>query len=698
MTLKNPDLLQSAIAYRESGLSIIPTGEDKAPAIPWKPYQEKIATEQEIRSWFPRFANLGVVCGKVSGNLELIDFDNEPERDIETIFHTWRTMLDERGPDLFERLTIQRTRGKGFHVVYRCPDGGITGNQKLARFVNGSGEPRVLIETRGEGGQFLAWPSAGYQIMAGDLCDPPVVTPEERGAMLECARAFNEYVEPSRMLGGPTLPQGQGTRHGVNGGKSPGDDYNERGDLAGLLARHGWQPVRGDGSHQYYRRPGKDRGGHSASLIDGRTFYVFSSNAHPFEADRGYSPFGAYSLLEHDGDYQRAAKELARKGYGERRQLAEGVADTRFPDIMTGLAGDFARLYASYLEVPAHFLYMAFLTCLGIVLANKLTLASEIAPQPRLYVVLLGESADDRKSTALTKTLDVFKGAVEKFPVCWGVGSAEGLQGRLESSNRLLLCFDEFKQFISKCKIEASVLLPCVNTLFDSNRYESRTKKGNICIETAYLGLLAAPTVQTYENTWSAAFTDIGFNNRLFLVPGHGERRFSLPAKIPDKEKYLLKQRLGELLRHVGGWLEFDLSLEAQNLYHSWYMSLEKSIHAKRLDVYALRLMSLLAINELKSEVDAETVRKVTALCDWQFHIRLLHDPVDADNEVARMEEKIRRVLTGRGDLTDRDLQRAVHANRKGVWFYSTAKRNLKSSGELGFNKRQNRYFLRRNS
>ena len=98
----------------------------------------------------------------------------------------------------------------------------------------------------------------------------------------------------------------------------------------------------------------------------------------------------------------------------------------RFPEIMAGVAGDFAKLYSSYLEVPSHFFYIAFLTCLGIIFANQLTLVSEIPPQPRLYVVLLGESADDRKSTALLKVTEFFRTAVEGFRVCWGVGSAEG--------------------------------------------------------------------------------------------------------------------------------------------------------------------------------------------------------------------------------------------------------------------------------
>lgn len=339
-----------------------------------------------------------------------------------------------------------------------------------------------------------------------------------------------------------------------------------------------------------------------------------------------------------------------------------------FPrEAIGGLTGEFAQLYSSYLEVPAQFFFVAFLTCLGHLLADQITLASEIAPQPRLYTILLGESADDRKSTGISKTVDFFRGAVQGFSVCWGIGSAEGLQKRLEENSRLILCFDEFKGFVNKCKIEASVLLPCVNTLFESNRYESRTKTSHVYLENAYLSLLAASTIQTYENTWSSQFTDIGFNNRLFLVPGSGERRFSVPAKVPESEKNLIKLRLKELLQHASKYPELTFSEGAKRIFHDWYMGLDRGIHTKRLDTYALRLMPLLAINSLKPKVDEETVQKILMLCNWQLEIRRLHDPIDADNEVARMEEKIRRVLIARGPLTNRELRQYTNTRKEGI-------------------------------
>ena len=108
-----------------------------------------------------------------------------------------------------------------------------------------------------------------------------------------------------------------------------------------------------------------------------------------------------------------------------------------------------------------------------------------------------------------------------------------------------------------------------------------------------------------------------------------------------------------------------------------------------------LRLMTLLTVNELKTEVDIDVVRKVIALCDWQFSVRALHDPIDADNAIAGMEEKIRRQLGTKGSLTDRDLKRHTNASRTGLWAYNSAKKNLMSHREVGFNKKEKTYFLR---
>ena len=99
----------------------------------------------------------------------------------------------------------------------------------------------------------------------------------------------------------------------------PGDDFADRGDPRPYLLAAGWQfcGTAPDGNEQW-TRPGKDvKDGLSATLKD-KVFYVFSSNAAPFEPGKGYNAFQVYTLLEHRGDFAAAAAALLDKGYGRR--------------------------------------------------------------------------------------------------------------------------------------------------------------------------------------------------------------------------------------------------------------------------------------------------------------------------------------------------------------------------------------------
>jgi len=181
---------------------------------------------------------------------------------------------------------------------------------------------------------------------------------------------------------------------------------------------------------------------------------------------------------------------------------------------------------------------------------------------------------------------------------------------------------------------------------------------------------------------WNSAFIDIGLLNRLFLVPGNAERRFSLPGIIPTAMKEYFSKAIQKVLQFASIKQEYTLTPEAQDLYETWYLSLENSVHSRRLDTYAARLMPLLAVCEFSDEIDADLIERVITLMNWQLEMRRELDPVDADNAVARMEEKIRRILTN-GDRTDRELRQLTHADRTGLWVFSTAKRNLRQAGEI---------------
>ncbi|MCC7407529.1 MAG: AAA family ATPase [Phycisphaeraceae bacterium] len=314
-------LRDAAMRYVRAGLAVLPASrEEKRPALPrgagWKPYQQRLPTEAEVAAWFGQVTGqsgpdaLCLVTGSVSGNLELIDFDGGGE-----LFAEWAALVEAEAPGLVNRLVIERSQSGGKHVAYHCGEP-VCGSMKLAQRVVGE-KILTLIETRGEGGLFLCHPTPGYELLQGQLDALPVLTAAEREVLLEAAWSLNE-ITPAPVAVPPDdnpLPQGQ----------RPGDAFNERGDPRKVLLRHGWTLARDGGGegNQYWRRPGKMRGWSATLKVCGGVpvLYVFSSNADPFAAGKAYGPFAVYAMLEHSGDYARAAAALRAEGYGASHSL-----------------------------------------------------------------------------------------------------------------------------------------------------------------------------------------------------------------------------------------------------------------------------------------------------------------------------------------------------------------------------------------
>ncbi|OHB50491.1 MAG: hypothetical protein A2Y10_18000 [Planctomycetes bacterium GWF2_41_51] len=320
-----PNIRETSLAYLQAGLCVLPANVQlKFAALSgWKEFQQRLPYDCELNNWFGN-GNTGVciVTGKVSGNLEMIDFDLKAQA-----YKKWYDLVQSQSPGLIERIVIERSQSGGLHVIYRCQDE-VCGNMKLAQqkvILPSENEAEVcskkykprrdkdgnwfiiltLIETRGEGGLFLCAPSAGYELIQGEFTSIPVLSTDQRDILLQAAWSLNEFIPE---------PQPEPAAPISNNSLRPGDDYNAGGDFKAVLVSHGWALAQ-SGESERWRRPGKSIGW-SASIKD-RTFYVFSTNAYPFESEKAYSPFGIYTLLEHNGDYSKAAKALATQGFGK---------------------------------------------------------------------------------------------------------------------------------------------------------------------------------------------------------------------------------------------------------------------------------------------------------------------------------------------------------------------------------------------
>jgi hypothetical protein len=575
-------LIDTARAYLSAGLCPLPAilAEKRPNLSGWKQYQKRRPTEHQLRQWFTDSQPICLLTGAVSRNLELLDFDCEGE-----LFTPWMELVNAEAPGLVERLVIERSQSGGRHVVYRC-EAAIPGNLKLTqRIVPAPNDqelvicgkryrPRrvgdryevacTLIETRGEGGLFLCAPTPGYVLEQGNLADLPVLTESERNILIEAAWALNEAIPPTENSTGPTEMSGR-----------PGDEFNERGDLRALLERHGWTCVR-RAENECWRRPGKDRGW-SATLRD-RVFYVFSSNAAPFESNRAYGPFAVYSLLEHQGDFARAASALRDEGFGS-DALADGTDGVNISALVANLVAPPADRGPAVPDpgpIPEHlFRVPGFIDeVMGFTMANApypnvgLAFSGAIALQsflagrkvctpgdlrPNLYLLALASSGTGKDFPRKVNSRLLFEvglvGAIgDKF------ASGEGIQDALVRANAMLFQNDEMDGVLRQINLDRenrresipNILLTLYTSANDV--YPIRVKAGQketIHIDQPHLTLFGTATPQYFYESLCQRMLTNGFFARMIVIDvgkrGAGQTPGSarhLPDSIVDTARW----------------------------------------------------------------------------------------------------------------------------------------------------------------
>ena len=369
-----------------------------------------------------------------------------------------------------------------------------------------------------------------------------------------------------------------------------------------------------------------------------------------------------------------------------------------------GLGKEFVDLYGEHLESPPEFLYAAWHTCFGLAISQFVRLDLLVTCRPRLYTVLLGDSALPRKSTSIGVAVRFWEGlnaliSPMGYRTDYGLGSVEGLARvhngwttKIRPDQRpTLLVYDELQSFVEKARQRGSTLLPFVSSLFESEEYDGTTSKRMVSLRGCKVALLGASTLDTYEHMWTPEFTNIGLPNRLFILKGTRTKCVPIPRSPLDSSRREYEERVRKLLNQIAEWSKksnglISLSPAATKTWSDYYPSLEKGgIHAKRLDTYGFRWMILLALSQEEFEISERVVEQVIALNDYELAIRRLYDPIDAENNVAKMEERIRRIMSEHSNRcwTCRELQQRTHSNRVGIWVLKTALENLEKIGEI---------------
>ena len=280
--------------YWKAGLKTLPTGPNKAP--------------HGVKTWLGGVKDLkayegahgiGIICGKESGGLECLDFDNhfgDAKRTLGEFIAAIKPLYYEHN------FPIQSTQSGGYHLLYRCEK--VEGNQKLAQKPKWNEReqrfrPDAIIETRGEGGYFVAAPTKDYAVIRNTLLKIPTISPKERDKLIFEAKQFNKWYEL--------------TTHESESEGRPGDLFNQ--DIeAGESAKQALRKAGWNETQRGWTRPDKKEGiSATFGKVAENIFYCFSSNAYPFEPNKAYSPFQVVALLQYNGDFKAFAKDLSER-------------------------------------------------------------------------------------------------------------------------------------------------------------------------------------------------------------------------------------------------------------------------------------------------------------------------------------------------------------------------------------------------
>jgi hypothetical protein len=699
-------VLQAALNYRACGLSVVPllTDGSRQPPFDWKEYQSRLATEDELKKWFvgDRYG-IAITGGLISGGLEIIDLES-----VE-IAKRWQELVRENGAgNVLPRLLIVKTP-KGFHCYFKTDSPGR--NVDLARRHPTEQElidkPKQryhkLIETRGEGG-FVVAPGSpvdthpkkiAYALVQGDYANIPHITAAEREILLEAARSLNEYFKDHY-----TEPHSETEKTPTT--DRPGDIFEARASWSDVLVPHGWK-LSGPGR---WIRPGGKRDS-AMEILDGHRLWVFSSSVKELPFEIALSKYATYCFLNCGNDFNKAAKELAAKGYCLPREQQKPAPQVSAPpaetppsddeirirewptlpsDALYGYVGRFIAAATESSEADPAAVLAAFLVRAGAAFgANAWIKIADDKHFPRLYGMVVGASANARKGTSLGPVRRVFEAAEARLTgstplnVVKGLSSGEGVIGAVRDKRekaaedegdegvvdkRLFVEEGEFGSALKAMQRPGNTLSPVVRSAWDTSNLGILTRKDPLKASNAHICILGQITRRELADLLEKIELSNGLANRFLWFCARRSKTLCFPQGISDE---IVPQLAGELAAAIQfGQRDriVNLDLEASAMWQDIYEEITKDYGGILGEVTArgpsqiLRIALIYSILERCELIGVQHLRAAVAV--WEYCLasaKYIFTSGSDISEGATLNVRITDALRG-GEKTQAELQR----------------------------------------
>jgi len=270
-------LADAALEMREAGLNVAPIKADGAPNLPTWDSSKMVNFDLLAERFASRYTTgVCIICGEGSGGFGGLDLDTKHDL-TGTLFEDFCAMVKEYSADLFERLSIGRSKSGGYHFYFLCDEVGKSQDLALRPATNEelkanpAEKSRPIVELKENKGMLTVFPTPKYKMIQGDLSNLARISPEERATLIQIGKAFNTYEKPqeaSRVL--------RKAFAGEADEDNPFDAFNQKEGILNVFDDMGWKMYQRGG--QLHIRTNSKSGAPHGTYKDG-VLYFFSAKA-----------------------------------------------------------------------------------------------------------------------------------------------------------------------------------------------------------------------------------------------------------------------------------------------------------------------------------------------------------------------------------------------------------------------------------
>jgi hypothetical protein len=299
------ELVGYYLKYLEGDFSLTVVDDKKASICKWTELQTKKLNKDEFTNIYSSQKARGAALITGYDNLEVVDvdlkvFSTTPEK--EEFWNTLLSLLREAIYDFDKIFSIYKTKNAGYHILYktkRCQP-----SQKLAKLEN---HTQAVIETKGK---------KGYVIMYPDGCvngieykDIQYINDKDWNSLMLICKSFDYIIEDNIIV----QPKQTKTH---NNGITPLDDFNSQNKVWDVINEE-FTIVKNLSDRLVLKRIGSENFLSGSIFKESDLLYLFTTST-IYPAEKGLSAAAAYAYKYHNGDFNKAAKDLYNQGFGSR--------------------------------------------------------------------------------------------------------------------------------------------------------------------------------------------------------------------------------------------------------------------------------------------------------------------------------------------------------------------------------------------